>query len=64
MSVNWNWNDKKGKIVWKEIGGDKRIEWQFYHANCWGCFLKEFQENGKRKAKVLVVEWERRKENG
>lgn len=41
MSVNWNWNEKKGKIVWKEKGGNGEIEWNFYHANCWGCFIKE-----------------------
>ena len=53
MAVNWNWNERKGKIVWKprqmkdeKFQAHENIEWNMYHANCWGCFLKEFKEDG------------------
>ena len=54
MSVNWDWKDKKGKIVWKpkkmeneQLQAHENIEWNMYHANCWGCFLKEWKEDDK-----------------
>lgn len=54
MSVNWDWKDRKGKIVWKpkqmkdeKFQAHNNIEWNFYHANCWGCFLKEWKEDDK-----------------
>ena len=54
MSVNWNWNDKKGEIIWKprtqekkEGEAKKRFKWSIYEANCLGCCLYEYKEDNK-----------------
>lgn len=52
MSVNWSWKAKKGTIAWvptkeAKTEGAKPFKWNFYQANCIGCFLYEYKENGK-----------------
>ena len=50
MSVNWNWSDKKGEIVWKakpntNLEKEYNLKWSIYHANCICCFIKENDED-------------------
>lgn len=50
MSVNWDWKDKKGVVVWKntEDPNQPNIYWTIYEANCLGCCLYEYtDEEGK-----------------
>ena len=43
MSVDWNWKDKKGEIVWRnKVGKQDVFKWTMYHANCLGCCLYEY----------------------
>ena len=51
MSVNWNWEDKKGEIVWKKKATSTNpratvdsFNWNIYHANCLCCMLYEYKE--------------------
>ena len=54
MSVNWSWKAKKGAIAWvptKEAKneGAKAFKWNFYQANCIGCFLYEYKDKETNK---------------
>jgi hypothetical protein len=50
MSVNWDWKDKKGEVVWKPTEDQNKppFKWNIYEANCLGCCLYEYtDEEGK-----------------
>ena len=46
MAVNWDWNQRKGKIVFKSKDKDKNetITWNLYNGNCLGVLLREWKD--------------------
>lgn len=51
MSVNWDWNAKKGEVIWKGVKKNPKVgvklKWNIYHANCLCAIIREFKEDGK-----------------
>ena len=55
MSVNWSWKDKMGEVVWvNKNNPEDKFSWNIYHANCLGCMLYEWQEDGKDMYKFIT----------